>query len=399
MDLTKGQPLLITASGSFNNGVATATAAGFPDPPDPRFGMTILPATSSNALVGGIGADPGGGFKTPLTSSGGASHGPGYVGESFKGKTGDDGRLYFAINDTPLDDNTGSLDVEVKIATCADVLKKAVGVTAGGNRATFTPKFDLTLEEAAKVCKVVEFNFVQWVTFDDDPNSPTAGGVQLAAPYLDPPLGGYDYQKPAGDDMAEGYYNAGELARPDIKTATSLTFKDYPTVTAGSKVQFKTALAGVDAMGKYKVLGDWWYWEATSTGTAIRRENLDESIVTNEHTTLLGVFPLNTLPPADIAFLNGQGISVDMAPTADFDEDGDVDGADYLRWQRGLGLTGVALHQDGNADDDDNVTAADLAAWQVQFGPSSITAVPEPTSFIAIVLTMSVTAALTRREV
>jgi hypothetical protein len=63
---------------------------------------------------------------------------------------------------------------------------------------------------------------------------------------------------------------------------------------------------------------------------------------------------------------------VPLAPlTADFDSDGDVDGADFLRWQRGLGTTGAgATKAVGNADGDTDVDAADLAAWKSQFASS-----------------------------
>jgi len=57
----------------------------------------------------------------------------------------------------------------------------------------------------------------------------------------------------------------------------------------------------------------------------------------------------------------------------DFEQDGDVDGGDFLEWQRGLG---------------DAYDAADLADWAAQFGgaASAVTVVPEPSawSFVAL---------------
>ncbi|MCA9259999.1 MAG: hypothetical protein KDA61_12395 [Planctomycetales bacterium] len=55
------------------------------------------------------------------------------------------------------------------------------------------------------------------------------------------------------------------------------------------------------------------------------------------------------------------------APSADFDSDGDVDGADFLTWQRGFGTLSAAK-MDGDADNDADVDADDLAVWQTQFG-------------------------------
>ena len=54
-------------------------------------------------------------------------------------------------------------------------------------------------------------------------------------------------------------------------------------------------------------------------------------------------------------------------PSADFDSDGDVDGADFLAWQRGFGKANAA-RADGNSDDDTDTDASDLAAWTTAFG-------------------------------
>ncbi len=69
-------------------------------------------------------------------------------------------------------------------------------------------------------------------------------------------------------------------------------------------------------------------------------------------------------------------------PTADFDEDGDVDGADFLAWQRGFGVTSLAALEHGDGNHDGSVSAADLALWQGAFGAAATSAaasaVPEP---------------------
>jgi len=54
--------------------------------------------------------------------------------------------------------------------------------------------------------------------------------------------------------------------------------------------------------------------------------------------------------------------------SADFDNDNDIDGADFLAWQRGFGTTTGAAKTDGDADNDGDVDAADLGAWESQFG-------------------------------
>jgi len=76
---------------------------------------------------------------------------------------------------------------------------------------------------------------------------------------------------------------------------------------------------------------------------------------------------------------------VDSNPSnGDFDGDGDVDGADFLTWQRGLGLTGQPDATTGDADDDGDVDDADLALWKSHYGGApavaAVGAVPEPAS-------------------
>ena len=55
-------------------------------------------------------------------------------------------------------------------------------------------------------------------------------------------------------------------------------------------------------------------------------------------------------------------------PSADFDSDNDVDGSDFLAWQRGYGITTGATKPQGNSDDDEDVDNSDLAAWEVSVG-------------------------------
>ena len=57
--------------------------------------------------------------------------------------------------------------------------------------------------------------------------------------------------------------------------------------------------------------------------------------------------------------------------TADFDADGDVDGFDFLAWQRGFGLASPSAEvslADGDANADGAVDGDDLSRWQTEFG-------------------------------
>ncbi len=77
--------------------------------------------------------------------------------------------------------------------------------------------------------------------------------------------------------------------------------------------------------------------------------------------------------------------------SADFDEDGDIDGSDFLTWQRGFGTLLGASHADGDSDGDGDVDSDDLAAFQIAFNPPPIVAalsVPEPGT-LALALLMA----------
>jgi hypothetical protein len=76
---------------------------------------------------------------------------------------------------------------------------------------------------------------------------------------------------------------------------------------------------------------------------------------------------------------------------ADFDEDGDVDGFDFLTWQRGFGTDAgegnIAPLANGNANGDQFIDSIDLAFWENQYGTgratlSAAAAVPEPSMLL-----------------
>ncbi len=75
---------------------------------------------------------------------------------------------------------------------------------------------------------------------------------------------------------------------------------------------------------------------------------------------------------------------------ADFDGDGDIDGQDFLAWQRGLGILSGADATQGDANGDGAVNEDDFAIWSSQYGlPKSLnasTAIPEPSTAGLIVL-------------
>jgi hypothetical protein len=76
-----------------------------------------------------------------------------------------------------------------------------------------------------------------------------------------------------------------------------------------------------------------------------------------------------------------------LADDADFNNDGHVDGKDFLIWQRGYGIG--TNNSTGDANNSGTVDAADLAIWQNLYGSGSLIAsmaVPEPSSCIFLAL-------------
>jgi hypothetical protein len=114
----------------------------------------------------------------------------------------------------------------------------------------------------------------------------------------------------------------------------------------------------------------------------------------------------NTAPPAGprASTLSVGKVTAGIVESiaADFNEDGVVDGADFLAWQRGFGISdGSAGPADGDANDDGNVDAADLDLWKTNFGPggviAAVAAVPEPRVGILAAMAASLICAARRR--
>jgi len=93
-----------------------------------------------------------------------------------------------------------------------------------------------------------------------------------------------------------------------------------------------------------------------------------------------------------LAEVRFQGLEV-ASDDADFDMDTDVDGADFLIWQRGFGAMGSGTLATGDANGDTNIDAADLAIWETQYGSgalvASITSVPEPSTTLLFCVGLS----------
>lgn len=96
---------------------------------------------------------------------------------------------------------------------------------------------------------------------------------------------------------------------------------------------------------------------------------------------------------AEIESDSGEGYEFEVF-TADFDDDSDVDGRDFLIWQRGFGITTGAELGDGDSNADGDVDGDDLGVWQDQYGEPGhivgIVSVPEPGTWMLIAVSCGI---------
>jgi hypothetical protein len=115
--------------------------------------------------------------------------------------------------------------------------------------------------------------------------------------------------------------------------------------------------------------GNGWEQFGGSTSSVIGESYLTgSSLVANASAIGLGA-AFNVGGAHDLTFQ--YGVVTETVLSADFNGDGDVDGGDFLVWQRGLGTSAGATKSQGDADADMDVDADDLTAWRSDFGSSS----------------------------
>ncbi|RIK78455.1 MAG: hypothetical protein DCC67_11550 [Planctomycetota bacterium] len=89
----------------------------------------------------------------------------------------------------------------------------------------------------------------------------------------------------------------------------------------------------------------------------------------------------------------------------DYDDDGDVDGADFLRWQRTLGSAASPPGAGADGNNNGTIDAGDLAVWRTNFGAATaaggaaIEAVPEPSALAVVASGLMAVVALRPRRV
>jgi hypothetical protein len=118
-----------------------------------------------------------------------------------------------------------------------------------------------------------------------------------------------------------------------------------------------------------------------------------------------GVFYIHWLSTANIGGTN-DGLAIDdfklnINPSADFNQDRDVDGGDFLALQKGFGISSGASITSGDANRDGAVNILDVIIWKSQFGaiPPSVPvaqSIPEPAAISVSFILALATAVISR---
>jgi hypothetical protein len=100
--------------------------------------------------------------------------------------------------------------------------------------------------------------------------------------------------------------------------------------------------------------------------------------------------------------LDNWSVTIEQAEMSDIHGDG-VDSVDFDLWNTGFGLSEDALLTDGDFDDDDDVDGFDFLKWQRQFGSgvplqAVIATVPEPGSLAMMAIMLVLTGIRVRRD-
>jgi probable HAF family extracellular repeat protein len=245
------------------------------------------------------------------------------------------------------------------------------------------------------------------VTGDSDTTDDAASRAFLWQPTIANGTSGvmHDLGTLGGNDSGgSGLNHAGQVTGWSAITGDEVVHAflwtpNSPGDVVGSMLDLGT-LGGSDSYG----------YAVDSTGRVVGLSYVAPEVSNNSHAFLYsagaGMVDLNTLIDPlsgwelldaddvnDAGQITGQGLINDEyhaflltpIPTfpGDFNGDSTVNAADLTHWKSGYGATGVATHWQGNADDDHDVDGTDFLAWQRQLNVTSPansagSPVPEP---------------------
>jgi hypothetical protein len=208
--------------------------------------------------------------------------------------------------------------------------------------------------------------------------SGAAATIDVAGNFLANPTDKSSFRR---DPFIAGADNSATLGF-EIFNATGTSLIDVVGVA-----DLDGAVIDLDLMGGFTPTAGATFDLLTASAFGSTGSGTTQNVGTGEAFTLAsedsGVFSLALVPGGRGEILRATFLGT-STNDADFDNDGDVDGADFLTWQRGLGLSGAAAtNAAGNANGDTVINGADLTVWKSEFGPPAVAAagaVPEPSA-------------------
>ena len=190
---------------------------------------------------------------------------------------------------------------------------------AGTFNTTPNPPNAGSLAAAAALAGEDHFNWYQIVTADNQPPKNFAG-VQLAAPYVDVPPGGYavTFDNTWGDNLP-WYYDegpatpaVGQVVKPGLSlanntTASTLSFGDFPGGPNGLTLTFKTWLVSLNADSSFHAFEGGFSWGFSKDGTGAVTVTppvaLGANPVAAEYANLIGGFATAIPEPSTLCLL------------------------------------------------------------------------------------------------
>jgi hypothetical protein len=180
------------------------------------------------------------------------------------------------------------------------------------------------------------------------------------------------------------------------------------TVTGATDISVGPTASGL-AGHTYTKVGKGLLWSGAADGDTAWGQNLEGLTLgprlPNGDWVLIGVVDDGWNADGDIdgdsfSYNTVVAFTLSAIESADFDVDGDTDGADFLRWQRGVGQSLGAQFQEGDATRDGAVDNDDLEIWGAEFPALALSglAVPEPMSLTMAVIVLTALASRPRTK-
>lgn len=216
-------------------------------------------------------------------------------------------------------------------------------------------------------------------------------------------------------DFSSGGFDAGESGFSITKihnhvdrTNGSIGDADNVDWTAPTVLNGNEYPEGLIFVNEDFTTGEIWMSEPDGSNLTLIGDTGTTSSAT-ESSGILDISALVGYLPGSIMLTSNQGSNASLTTlinpdatlaaiesNADFNGDGDIDGDDFLTWQRNL--NSGTTQAEGDADGDGDVDANDLLDWQSQYAdaPAGVTTVPEPTGLCLLVIATTICASRQR---